>query len=156
MSIFKITKKLSKTILLLLFSSSLLYAQPQEMNNDLMTTIEEKYQEFGKYMQSGDTEGLVENMYTSDVKFYPPNGGVVSGKEGVSKVVSGMLSSGMIIKIVPKEVEMLGDAVYDYGVANVSNKEGEKLGIQRYMVIWKKENGKWKIYRDFIKPLEEM
>lgn len=121
-----------------------------------MSTIQQKYQEFGKFMQAGDTEGLVANLYTEDATIYPPNGGVVSTGEGISKFISGMLSSGMVIQIEPKEVEMLGNAIYDYGVANVSNMEGEKLGFQRYMVIWKKVKGEWRIYRDMIKPLEEI
>lgn len=151
----KIRNLFSATLLLLLGTTTMLYAQSEQMENDLMSTIEERYQEFGKFMQAGDTEGLAVNLYTEDATIYPPNGGVVSTSEGISKFVSGMLSSGMIIKIQPKEVERLGDAIYDYGVANVSNKEGKNLGIQRYMVIWKKEDGEWKIYRDIIKPIEE-
>ena len=149
-------KNLFSVMLLLLLGSTMIYAQPEQMENELMTTIQEKYQEFGEFMQAGNVEGLVKNLYTEDAKFYPPNGGMLSGHEGISKAISGILSSGVVVMIEPKEVEKLGNAVYDYGVANVSNMEGEKLGIQRYMVIWKKENGEWKIYRDFIKPLEEM
>jgi ketosteroid isomerase-like protein len=122
----------------------------------ISSTIEQKYQEFGKYMQSGDIDGLVQNLYTEDCKIYPPDGGVATGRKGVSEFVSGLLASGMIVMIQPEEVEKLGDAVYDYGMAKVSNPQGEEVGIQRYMVIWKKEEGKWKIYRDFIKTLEEV
>ncbi|WP_409029556.1 YybH family protein [Gracilimonas sediminicola] len=134
------------TIILFLLGSTMLFAQTEQQNSDVMSTIQQKYQEFGQYMQSGDTDGLVANLYTDDATIYPPNGGVVSTSKGISKFVSGMLSSGMVIQLVPKEVEMLGDAIYDYGVANVSNMEGEKLGIQRYMVIWKKVDGEWRIY----------
>jgi ketosteroid isomerase-like protein len=118
--------------------------------------IEQKYQEFGNYMQSGDITGLVQNLYTEDCKIYPPNGGVTTGRKGVSEFVSGLLASGMVVRIQPEEVEKLGDAVYDYGMAKVSNTNGEEVGIQRYMVIWKKENGDWKIYRDMIKQMEEV
>lgn len=149
-------RELFYAILILAFGSTALNAQSMQMDNNVMSTIQQKYQEFGKFMQAGDTEGLVANLYTEDATIYPPNGGVVSTGEGISKFISGMLSSGMVIQIEPKEVEMLGNAIYDYGVANVSNMEGEKLGFQRYMVIWKKVKGEWRIYRDMIKPLEEI
>lgn len=156
MNTFLNIRELLLFVLILTFGSTQIDAQTEPMESELMSTIQQKYQEFGKYMQAGNVEGLVENLYTEDAKFYPPNGGMLMGTEGVSKAISGILSSGVIVMIEPKEVEMLGDAIYDYGVANVSNMEGEKLGIQRYMVIWKEEDGDWKIYRDFIKPLEEM
>jgi ketosteroid isomerase-like protein len=53
--------------------------------------------------------------------------------------------------ITPVEIKVNGDFAYDYGYY-----EGETLftngrssrWIGKYVIVWKKENGKWKIYLD--------
>lgn len=45
----------------------------------------------------------------------------------------------------------MGDVAYERGIGHLSNKQGEKLAAEDYMVIWKREDGQWKIYRDIVR-----
>jgi ketosteroid isomerase-like protein len=93
-------------------------------------------------------------MYTNDAKFYPPNGMMVEGTEGITKAFEGMIDAGLIIEPKAQEVEIFGAHAYEYGIGSVYNREGEKLREERYVCVWKHVEGDWKIYRDLVQGVE--
>lgn len=143
------------SIIILALSSTAVFSQSSQSEADLKEVIETRYQELGQHMQEGDTEGLAENLYTKDAIFYPPMGGEAVGRKEIAEFFDGMLAEGIIVQLQPQEVERIGDMIYEYGIADVSNVNGDELGFQRYAVLWKKDKEDWKMYRDFVKPIEQ-
>lgn len=121
-----------------------------EDNSNVRSEIEDAYRDFSKNLQEGNAEGVAAH-YTEDAKFYPPNGGVATGKQEISSVFNGFIQQGIHVELEVKELEVFGDVAYEYGIATVKNQQGNNLGQNEYVVLWKKEQGDWKIHRDFIK-----
>lgn len=140
---------------ILLLCANITAAYAQENNSDeLRTTINENYKQFTQFIEDNKPAELAEILYTEDAKFYPPNGGMVEGTEGVTKAFKGLISAGLVIEPEAQEVEIFGDYAYEYGIGAVYNKEGKKIREERYVCIWKNVDDEWKIYRDLVQGVE--
>lgn len=147
-------KRIPVVLILLLFffpGSGMVLAQSSESNTNVRTAIEEAYDSFSKHLREGNANAIVENYYTSDAKFYPPQGGVATGKEEIENTLNGIISSGVTVELEIRELEVFGNMAYEYGVAHIFNEQGDRVDQNEYVVLWKKDRGDWKIYRDFIK-----
>lgn len=125
-------------------------AQNTSSNEAVRTEIEEAYKDFAQNMKEGNAEGIAAH-YTDDAKFYPPNGGLATGKQEITQVFNGFIEQGLNIELEIEELEIFGDVAYEYGVATVMNQQGNELAQNEYVVLWKKNGDKWKIHRDFIR-----
>jgi uncharacterized protein (TIGR02246 family) len=96
----------------------------------------------------GDSVGVA-NCYTSDAKFMGPNGPAVAGRQGIQSVVAGIINSGAT-KLNVTATDVWGDEnmVAEEGVMTLGTKDGVQLDRGKYIVLWKKEDGKWKLFRD--------
>lgn len=122
-------------------------------SEELKETINDNYKQFTQFIKSNEPGELAETLYTNDAKFYPPNGGMVEGTEGVTMAFEGLIGAGLIIEPEAQEVEIFGDHAYEYGIGSVYNKSGEKIREERYVCIWKNVDGTWKIYRDLVQGI---
>lgn len=133
-------------IVLVGFISIHAYAQTDEVFN-----IKEQSAKFSSLMVEGDRETMLK-LYTTDAKIFPNNREILSGedlrqywmpKEGSDYKV-------LYHKATPEEIKIFGDEAYDWGYyegRSVSNgKESSWKG--KYVIIWKKEQGEWKMYLD--------
>ena len=106
---------------------------------------------FSKAYMEGDFETIA-NSYTEDAKIFPNNADIIAGREAIKK--RWMLGSGTKIlhhEINPEEITFLGDHAYDYGYfqGKSENKDGSVSNWRgKYVVVWKKEDGNWKMYLD--------
>ena len=48
----------------------------------------------------------------------------------------------------PKEVEGYGDLAYEIGDYTLAGEGNAVLDQGKYLVIWKREEGRWKLHRD--------
>jgi ketosteroid isomerase-like protein len=140
-------------ILLLTANITTTYAQTNN-SEKLKETINENYDQFTQFIKDNKPAKLAATLYTEDAKFYPPNGMMVQGTEGVTKAFKGMIGSGIVIEPVAQEVEIFGNHAYEYGIGTVYNNEGKKTRKERYVCIWKNVDGEWKIYRDIVQGVE--
>ncbi|MEO0584930.1 MAG: nuclear transport factor 2 family protein [Bacteroidota bacterium] len=54
-------------------------------------------------------------------------------------------------KVTPEEIKIIGDEAYDYGYYEGKTKSaerGESSWGGKYVIIWRKVEGEWKIYLD--------
>lgn len=111
-------------------------------------TIDEKNMEFAKAFVNGDSAGMV-NHYTMDGKIFPPNSELVSGRTAISSLVSVYLKFG--IKEFRDETTALygteGNLVEE-GTFFMGDGKGNTLDKGKYLCVWRKEEGEWKIYSD--------
>jgi hypothetical protein len=50
--------------------------------------------------------------------------------------------------ITSTEAESLGDTAWDAGTYLIKSADGNVLDKGKYVTIWKRENGQWKLHRD--------
>lgn len=107
--------------------------------------------QFSTDVVAGDFSAVA-GAYTSDAKIFPSNLPIIDGQNTIYKywqpTQGGSYSKHQII---PLEIEIIGDTANDYGYYNgvFVNKEGKENPFKgKYVIVWKKIDGQWKIYLD--------
>ncbi|HMK17525.1 MAG TPA: DUF4440 domain-containing protein [Chitinophagaceae bacterium] len=113
------------------------------------TAIDASNAEFGNLISKVDSVGLAA-LYTSDGKFMAPNMPAFSGRANIQSGFSGMFSqTGPIgLKLTSNEVWGNEEMVSEVGSYSMTDKSGKEIDKGKYIVLWKMEDGKWKIHRD--------
>ena len=96
----------------------------------------------------GDAAGLAA-LYTENGQVLPPNSDFVKGRQAIQgfwQAVMGMGIKAAKLEIV--EVEGLGDTANEVGKYSLYGAEGQVLDLGKYIVVWKREHGQWKLHRD--------
>jgi ketosteroid isomerase-like protein len=109
-------------------------------------TIEEKNSEFAKAFITGDSASMVNN-YTQDGKLFPPNSAAVIGRPAIAALVSQYLKFG--IKEFRDETTALygnEDNLIEEGNYFMGDGKGNTIDKGKYIDIWRKVNGDWKVY----------
>ena len=110
--------------------------------------IEAANQEVSNFMAKGDSVGLA-SCYGTDGALLLNNMPAVKGQANLVKAWGGFINSG-IGAIELNTTEVWGDENYitEDGNYVLKAKDGTQLDKGKYLVLWKKENGKWKFHRD--------
>lgn len=89
------------------------------------------------------------DLYASDAQLFPPNGSVVTGSAAIGPVWKGAFDSGVKkATLETTETETAGDRIIETGRYILAGADGKALDTGKYIVVWKKEGGTWKLYRD--------
>ncbi|PWT95689.1 MAG: hypothetical protein C5B52_17385 [Bacteroidetes bacterium] len=108
--------------------------------------IEEKNTAFAKAFVSGDSASMV-NHYTVDGKIFPPNSEAVIGHAAIGPLISEYLKFG--IKEFRDETTALygnEDNLIEEGNFFMGDGKGKTIDKGKYIGIWKKIDGEWKVY----------
>ncbi|MGF1733424.1 YybH family protein [Photobacterium kasasachensis] len=98
----------------------------------------------------GDAAGVA-NLYTENGQFLLPNSDFVTGREALQLTLQALMNSGIkSIQLETLEVEDYGDTATEVGKYILEGDGGTMLDNGKYVVIWKKEAGQWKLHRDII------
>ena len=140
--------------LICLLSISVLLASCQ-MNNSKQASIfdlaaakkiiEEKNKQFTKAHITGDT-AFLNNIVTRDAKCFPPNSEVVVGRAAIAPLNVQWINYG-IKEFTEETTDFFGNEDYliDEGSYLVRYGKDNTIEKGKYINIWKKENGDWKI-----------
>jgi ketosteroid isomerase-like protein len=113
--------------------------------------ILKKTEEFSNAYMNKDYAKLA-SSYTLDAKILPPGADIITGREAIKK--RWILPLGIQIrvhKITPTEINLLGNLAYDIGYyegITIKKDASEVSWKGKYLIVWKKEDGDWKIYAD--------
>lgn len=109
--------------------------------------IEDVNQKMMEFVTKGDSAGIA-SCYTQDAKLMFSGSPTAVGRSSIQSAFGGMLSSG-VDKAELKVIDVFGseDYLVEEGEVAVYVKD-KQVGSDRYLVVWKKEDGKWKIFRD--------
>ena len=110
--------------------------------------IEAANLEVSAFMAKGDSVGLA-SCYGTDGALLLNNMPPIKGQANLVKVWGGFINAG-IAAIELNTTEVWGDENYitEYGTFVLKAKDSTQLDKGKYLVLWKKENGKWKFHRD--------
>jgi ketosteroid isomerase-like protein len=112
----------------------------------IRSTIEALDKQFSKDFYNGDSVALA-NYYSTDAKF-----GSLKGKEILSawgRMIRNSIKDNTR-NLLFTTTAFAGDSDYMVELGNYEerNDKDELKDSGKYLVVWKQENGKWKIYRD--------
>ncbi len=101
---------------------------------------------------AGDVAAIVD-FYTPDGLFMPPNAPQSEGREAIAEAWPGLLAlPGFALTWRPTliEVSASGDLAYDVGTYWLGfNTDAGRVNVEgKYVVVWKKLDGKWKAAAD--------
>ena len=110
--------------------------------------IEEQNFIFTEAMNKSDSVSAA-NCYTRDAKFMQPNTKATVGRNNILHVISNFMKSGMPkFSLNTKQVWGNNDLLISEDEWTFTDKLGKSLDHGKSLVVWKMEDGKWKMFRD--------
>jgi uncharacterized protein (TIGR02246 family) len=110
--------------------------------------IEAANARFSADYAKGDATAVAAH-YTAAGQAFPPNGDVARGREAIAKLWKGAMDAGVKgVKLVTVEVEAHGDTAHEIGTYVLVGEGGKTVDNGKYVVIWKRDGGQWKLHRD--------
>lgn len=109
--------------------------------------IRKEASNWGEEVRRGDSIAMAAH-YTSDAIVMPPNSQPVKGND-IVKFWGSMVRMGVKdLKLNITDISGDGDVYTETGTIEVFGANELSLDKGKYVVVWKKENGNWKMYRD--------
>lgn len=103
---------------------------------------------FGKAMSAGDSIGAAA-LYTSDAIIMSSNMPAVKGRDAIVAFSGETIRMGFKnFRLESTEVFGNADMLEEVGVYTLADDKGATIDKGKYIVLWKKEEGKWKLFRD--------
>ena len=109
--------------------------------------IVEAHQNIVNVFATHDADAMAA-LYTQDAKLMPPNGDFIEGNAAVGAFWGSMFDAGFDgLTIETLEVYGNGNNVAEVGLWTLTL-NGEEVDNGKFIVIWKKLQGKWYVHRD--------
>ena len=103
---------------------------------------------FSADFAKGDATAVASH-YTIAGQVLPPNGEVVKGREAIAQFWKGAMDAGVKgVKLTVVEAESHGGTAHEVGTYVFTGEGGKTLDTGKYIVIWKRDGGQWKLHRD--------
>ncbi|MEE8294986.1 MAG: DUF4440 domain-containing protein [Sphingomonadales bacterium] len=131
-----------------LFAVLALSACNEPVEVDYKAEIETANARFEEAFKTGDIPALV-GLYTEDSTIIPANMETVKGTEARTLLWKGLMDSGIAgVELVTDEVTGERNLAAERGHINLLDADGNEIATARYVVVWKKVNGIWKLHLD--------
>jgi uncharacterized protein (TIGR02246 family) len=115
---------------------------------NIREAIADANKDFMVNFNRGDAAGMAD-LYTDDGQVLPPNSDFVIGKEAIQAFWQALMDMGIKeAKLDIVEVEEQDDLAVEVSKYTLQGEEGQVLDQGKYIVIWKREDGQWKLHRD--------
>lgn len=102
----------------------------------------------GEAFATGDSVKFV-NCYTADACINPPNTARMCGSQAINAFFIGGYKMGIRdLKLTTEEVIGGPAGVAEIGKYEVLGDKGVSFDKGKFIVVWKEDNGKWKMFRD--------
>lgn len=102
---------------------------------------------FGEEIKRGDSVALASH-YASDAVVMPPNSEAVKGNDIVGLWGGAVRMGVKDLKLDITDITGSGDLYAETGNYEMFGADNKSLDKGKYVAVWKKENGNWKMYRD--------
>ena len=111
------------------------------------SSIETENAKFIDALKKGDSAGMASN-YSQDALVLPPNSTSVKGNEIMSLWGSFIRSGVKDLKLSTDDVTGNAEQLAETGNYEIYGDKNKLLDKGKYVVVWKSQNGNWKMYRD--------
>ena len=137
------------SIILMFLCASFGYSQTFNGNKKDINKILKNTKQFSEYVMTSNYDGIAAS-YTKDAKISPNNTKILEGKDIIAYWTLPEDVSITFHKITQSEITVKGKTAYDYGYyeGKTKHKKGTSSWKGKYVIIWKKVNGDWKMYLD--------
>jgi uncharacterized protein (TIGR02246 family) len=134
---------------LLLALVLVLVSQPAAAQaEDVRAAIEAGNARFIAAFSRGDATAIAA-LYTSGAVVFPPQADMVRGRDAIERFWKGAMDAGIKgVTLLTVEVEAHGDTAHEVGTYGLVGEGGRALDTGKYVVIWMREQGQWKLHRD--------
>lgn len=140
---------MKKIITLFVIAFMTLTTVTAQDNSSVKAEIQENSNLLKNAMNEGDYE-TYGSFFTDDAMFKISGHDPLSGREAITAAHKPMTEQGVQLNLNTEEVLDFGDYAYEIGNYELITKDGQKMDHGYYSTLWKKIDGKWKIYRDVI------
>lgn len=114
---------------------------------DAAEGIHEGNERFKQAVREADS-ATMPSLFTSDAKILPPNGEAVSGSDAMTEFWQCFFELGITeARPVTQEVIPMCEYALEVGEYSVFS-EDDRVDRGKIMVLWKNEDGVWKMHRD--------
>jgi uncharacterized protein (TIGR02246 family) len=105
--------------------------------------------EWSKAATAHDINRVV-TFYAKDGSVVWPNQAPAKGHAAIRASWNSILTPDMYLDFKPIRIEVFGDLASDFGEVHFKRnaKPGDTQNTAKYLVVWKRENGAWKVLYD--------
>jgi uncharacterized protein (TIGR02246 family) len=116
--------------------------------SDILDEIRSANQNFETNFAKGDAQGMA-SLYTSEGILLPPGAGIQKGTNAIRNFWQMVMDMGIKgARLETLEVEQEGETAIEMGQYELSGAEGQRMDQGKYIVIWKRQVGQWKLHKD--------
>ena len=120
------------------------------IGSDDFQAIAAVYDEWKSAVRRRDAHAI-SLLYTADGMVVTQASPSVRGRQALEELNQHYLDFGLAaIEVHTQEMYPVGDMVCELGAAEAFTDSGKVLSANRYMTLWKKQDGKWRVHRDFL------
>ena len=121
-----------------------------ESSSEKQREIENANADFEAKFAAGDI-AAVAALYTDDAKFVAPHQDALTGRPAIEAFLGGARDAGIAsIHLTTLEVEADETTAIEFGRYEMKTADGGLVDEGDYLVHWKRQDGSWKLHRDFI------
>ena len=140
---------LAPTVVAAATLSGLAQGRVHSKADDVRKAIEATEAQFSALFARGDMEALSQ-LYTEDAVVMAPNSATVFGRPAIEAFWQKARDAG-VRRLNVRTVEVSGtggDTTYEAGTYVLHDASGKPIDEGKYIVIWRREGGPWRLYRD--------
>jgi len=100
---------------------------------------------FNESLQKGDAKGIA-SVYTTDAKYMAPNHPAILGRDKIEELYNRIGETDLVVSTVDVWGEK--NMVTEEGTYTLKTNNGAQVEVGKYLALWKKVDGKWKIFRE--------
>jgi len=118
------------------------------MSSEAGAAIAATNQRFMDAYDRGDAASVAA-FYTSDGQLLPANSGVIQGHSAIEEFWTGAMAMGIkSAQLTTGELDVQGGTAIEIGQYSLAGEGGMVLDQGKYLVVWKLDDGAWKLHRD--------
>lgn len=119
-----------------------------DTTSEIATEIASANGRFMAAFRQGDVAAIA-SLYTTAGQLLPPHSDVVAGADGIRTFWQGALNLGLKEAVLETvDIDVSGETAIEVGRYQLRGEGGAMADNGKYLVVWKKERGTWKLHRD--------
>lgn len=119
-----------------------------ETVSDIRRDIRNANDNFENAFARGDAKAMAA-LYTPDAILLPPGAPIQRGSNGIENFWKMVMDMGIKeVNLTTSEIEEMGETAVEVGEYKLTGSNNNPVDNGKYLVVWKKEMGSWKLHKD--------